>query len=169
MIQDVFEDTEGKLGPIVSGELFYALTDRVSLGLNVEWEKHKINDIPSGFLYGHSTTLSVIPFVEVRSHGFMRNSPYVSLGLGANFNTFEESDSFQTICLISLLRTCKSDLDNTFALRAGLGTDYFVTEVLALNVEFGWKYNSGKIHGDIDDDFRAIVLTILFGIRSYWP
>jgi len=48
----------------------------------------------------------------------------------------------------------------TFAFKGGLGTDFFLTKNLALNLEAGWKLNDGGLN--------ASEIQTLFGGRLYF-
>lgn len=160
LTQDVATDTEGRSGPVISGNIIYGLTNILSLGLNVEWERHEIKDKPSGFNFGDQTTFSILPFAEIRSAGLGGNkdlSPYASFGLGVNLNSFSESGD------VSALGE-KIEPENSFALKIGAGVDYFVTPNFALNAEAGWKLNSGDVDFKIGetDDNKISAFSILY-------
>lgn len=177
LTQDIAEVTEGETGPIISGNIFYGLTDTVSLGLIVEWERHKVEDTTPGFPafnLGDETTISLLPTVELRAAGLGAFSPYGSFGIGLNINSFNESSELAAFCAPV---TCTIEPENTFALKVSGGADYFVTPNLALNAEIGWKLNSGDADvivcflGFCDAatvDNKVSVLTTLFGLRYYF-
>ncbi|HLG30905.1 MAG TPA: outer membrane beta-barrel protein [Candidatus Brocadiales bacterium] len=165
--QDLAADTEGKIGPIISGNITYGLTNIFSVGLNVEWEKHKVNDKPTGFNFGDENTISVLPFAEIRSTGLGGNRnllPYAFFGLGININSFSESSDVAPV---------EIEPENTLALKIGVGADYFVTPNLALNAEAGYKLNSGDVDFKIGgftlgtDDNEISTFSLLFGLRYY--
>jgi hypothetical protein len=85
--QDIAADFSGTTGPIISGNILYHLTDILSVGFNVEWEKHNIE--VGGEDMGHAKTLSLIPFLEVHPIKVGALSPYGFLGLGLNVNSFK--------------------------------------------------------------------------------
>lgn len=165
--QDVATDTEGETGPVISGNITYGLTNILSIGLNVEWEKHEIKDKPTGFSFGDENTISVLPFAEIRSTGLGGNRnllPYASFGLGININSFSES---------SRVASVEIEPKNTLALKIGVGADYFVTPNFALNAEAGYKLNSGEVDfksGGFTfgtDDNEISTFSLLFGLRYY--
>jgi outer membrane protein OmpA-like peptidoglycan-associated protein len=105
-------------------------------------------------------------------------SPYLSLALGGNFNWIGDRPSGP-----GLARGLSSDADHSFALKAGGGLDYFLTNNLAFNTEVGWKMNRrGHIRfAGVIDDFgqgeaglakarlRASTVSVLFGVRYFFP
>lgn len=63
--------------------------------------------------------------------------------------------------------------DDNLGAKFGAGLDYFATDSMSLNVELGWKVNSGDAEGGttltrITEDFDANVLTLLLGVRFYF-
>jgi hypothetical protein len=179
---DLTQIFDGKTGPVVSGNLLYGLTDLFSVGLNVEWEKHKVEAGAADF--GDAVTVSVIPFVEAR--GFETNgvSPYGSFGAGLNINSFDlrERDVIlvdnltpeQVAALDPSSVIGKVDRRPTVAVKLGAGADYFFTRHVALNAEIGWKLNLGKaelctLSGACRTDrWNASVFTALLGFRYYF-
>ncbi len=92
--------------------------------------------------------------------------PYGTLAVGININSFDED---------SIIAPLQVEPDNTFALKVGMGADYFVTPELALNGELGWKLNSGDTEfslpgvlptGTLDTDLSAI--SFIAGVRYYF-
>ena len=163
--QDVAEETKGKEGPIVSGNILYGLTNTLSVGLNAEWEKHRVEAV--GQEFGDATTVSVIPFAEFHALGLGAFSPYLSLGLGLNLNSFSRN-SFGNLAFT------KVDPKETISIKAGGGADYFATRNLALNAEVGWKGNPSKVDvcgpsiGCGTDDWKMSVFSVLLGLRYYF-
>jgi len=170
LTQDVSGSIEANTGPIISGNILYGLTDNFSMGLNLEWETHQAESVGD---IGDINIFSLIPFIEFRPGGRQAFSPYASLGIGININSFNEESGLFCVTTIGS-GFCKIEPENTFALKFAGGFDYFVTPNLALNAEIGWKLNSGdsdvKVSGvgTISDDFRASVFNLLFGLRYYF-
>lgn len=162
LTQNVDSGTEGKVGPIVGGNVLYAVMDQAFVGLNLEWEQHKVVDGPGHFDYGMENTLSILPFMEVRLPVSSEVYPYLSLGMGVNINSFSESGDIDPTKIIP---------DNTFALKLGLGTDFPVSPSLAINGEIGWKYNSGNVDfkgggvGLGSGDNNISVVSLMVGFR----
>jgi len=155
----------GNPGPIVSGNIIYGVTNSVSAGVNVEWETHQtdIEVLGIEFDIGDATTVSLLPFVELRAT-YGSFVPYASLGAGINFNSFDVEP---------VLTPLQIDPDNTFALKVGGGADYFLTPSFALNAELGWKLNSGDVELSVPGftatgDYNASAFSLLFGLRTYF-
>src|ERR1700693_1742568 len=174
LVQTLSEKTEGEPGLIINGNISYGLTDKVFAGLQVEWEKHKVQDNSSNFNYGDETTVSLIPTIEFHPRGGSSFSPYGLLGLGINFNSFNESSDLNALCAPAL---CRIEPKNTVALKGGLGIDYFITPHLAYNGELGLKMNDGS--SDITGTFpgftsgtsidnRVCVVSLIFGVHYYY-
>ncbi len=167
--QDLSEDLDADAEPfLVSGEILYVQSDVFSLGVNVEYHEHDVDSASLARTLGTVKTLSIIPFAEFRPLGFKKLSPYGLFGLSFNLNSF----SFKTgACVFPCLRVYEPD-DNLGA-KFGAGLDYFATDSMSLNVELGWKVNSGDAEGGtqsarITEDFNANVLTLLLGVRFYF-
>ena len=172
LTQDVSDDAEWELGPIVSANLMYGLTDSLTLGLNVEWERNKLQSFDTDL--GDAKTVSFLAFTEFRMT-CEALSTYLSFGAGLNFNSFEEDATIQTGCNAAYRVTCDEiEPENTFALKASLGVDYFVTSNLALNTDFGWKINRAdaalKLGGVTvaTRNFNVSLFAFLFGLRYYF-
>jgi opacity protein-like surface antigen len=164
LTQNVDTDTVGKSGPIVGANVLYAVMDQAFVGLNVEWEQHKVEYDPTHLNLGKENTLSLLPFIEVRLPVPSEVYPYLSLGMGVNLNSFSESGDIDP---------AKINPDNTFALKIALGTDFPVSPALAINGEIGWKYNSGnktfKGGGSAfaSGDNNISVVTLMVGFRFF--
>ncbi|HZR46648.1 MAG TPA: outer membrane beta-barrel protein [Candidatus Manganitrophaceae bacterium] len=159
---DLTGSVKGKTGPMVGGDLLYRLNDLFSLGLDVEWEKHRVTAL--GFDIGDATAFSLIPFVSLHGYESGAFSPYGLFGLGVNINSFRIADS-------NLLS--RADPDNTMAVKIGLGADYFATRHLALNTEIGWKLNLGEAAlcapaGCSSPRWNTSAFTALVGLRYYF-
>jgi opacity protein-like surface antigen len=166
------EYTKGGPGVMGNGNVSYGITERVLLGINIEWEKHEIKNWSTGFYYGDETTVSIIPTIEY--HFFAESSfyPYVLLGFGINMNSFSGSSDLVAQCAI-----CRMDPKNTFALKGGGGIDYFITHNLAVNGELDLKMNDGT--SDLTGNFpgfssgnsmgnSACVLSLILGVRYFY-
>ncbi len=172
---EIVRRTDGKPGPIVSGTIAYSPIDLFSLGINIEWEAHKLEPGVSG----NFTTVSLIPFTEIRLNVSRVFIPYASLGVGININS--QTDARIKSCIGSFVGPgfaifpCNLEPDNSFALKVGGGIDYYISEALALNTEIAWKMNAGDAELCVEGsgcpgtvDFDANVFMILFGIRYYF-
>lgn len=179
--QDIAADFSGTTGPIISGNILYHLTDILSVGLNVEWEKYNIEVGREDM--GYAKTLSLIPFFEVHPINIGALSPYGFFGLGLNVNSFKRHNPRIVIrddmtpeekLLLDTLLLNKIDPGNTLALKIGAGADYFATQNLAINLEIGWKVNSGnaRMCGPSEDcvthPWEADAFTFLSGLRYFF-
>jgi opacity protein-like surface antigen len=164
-----------RTGPMVSGKVSYGANDIFSLGLEVEWDTHKIptKTVVDGLSEtfdagGRLRTVSILPFVEIRPVKFGSLSPYLSLGVGANINSVGSKTS-----QVKSFRA-----ENNFGVKVGGGIDYFITQNLALNSEVGWKYNRGDVRIAGNDSFpdpvngsdrmNASAVSVLFGVRYFF-
>ena len=158
--QDIAVGLEGKTGPLISINILYGNTDILSTGLDIQWERHKVEEIGVDTDIGEASTVSLIPFVELRAARIGNLTPYASLGIGVNINSFSVDNI---------------NPETTFTVKFAGGADYFVTPDLALNAELGWKLNSGEVNacnsltGDcVTDDWKISALNALFGLRYYF-
>ena len=170
LTQDILQgSSQGALGPTLSGEALVIINNFITAGLNIEWEIHQVDR--GGVDRGEATTISLIPFYEIRVPYWGDFSVYQVLGVGININSFDEDQAF---CTATYGSTCEFDPVNTVALKVGGGFDYFITPFLALNTEIGWKFNSGEASVQAGgstvaiEDYDANVFTVLFGLRQYF-
>lgn len=161
---------EGQVGPIFNGVILYDLNKYVSLGLEAEWEQHKIDQ--AALTLGDASAASLFFRFEGHLERTQPISPYVLLAVGYNLNFFSEEDAYLAECGAD----CNVDIDNTFSIKAGFGTDLFVLfENAAINLEVAWKYNKANIDffsgGDIvaSDDYNGSSIYLLIGFRYRFP
>ncbi len=161
---------EGQVGPIFNGVIVYDLNKYVSLGLEAEWEQHKIDQ--AALTLGDASAASLFFRFEGHLERTQPISPYVLLAVGYNLNFFSEEDAYLAECGAD----CSVDIDNTFSLKAGFGADLFVLfENAAINFEVAWKYNKADIDflsgGDTvaSDDYNGSALYLLIGFRYHFP
>jgi hypothetical protein len=172
LTQDVVSsaNVEGQVGPIFNGVMVYDLNKYVSLGLEAEWEQHKIDQ--AALTLGDASAASMFFRFEGHLERTQPISPYVLLAVGYNLNFFGEEDAYLAECGAD----CNVDIDNTFSLKAGFGMDLFVLfENAAINLEVAWKYNKA----DIDfisgadtvasDDYNGSTVYLLIGFRYHFP
>jgi len=172
LTQDAVSNTniEGQVGPIFNGVMVYDLNKYVSLGLEAEWEQHKIDQ--AALTLGDASTASLFFRFEGHLERTQPISPYVLLAVGYNLNSFSEEDAYLAECGAD----CNVDIDNTFSLKAGFGVDLFVLfENAAINFEVAWKYNKADIDffsgRDLvaSDDYNGSALYLLIGFRYHFP
>ncbi len=130
------------VGPYLSFNALYWVgrVDPVDLllGLDVDYNSLPVNSQSSSFSWGNTSTVSLLPTVELRTDKLGNVSLYGSLGLGVNFNGFSNSASLNTFCGSF---TCTIAPGTSFAARFGVGLDYFISPNFALNAEIGYLFN----------------------------
>ena len=130
------------VGPYLSFNALYGVgrVDPVDLllGLDVDYNSLPVNSQSSSFSWGNTSTVSLLPTVELRTDKLGNVSLYGSLGLGVNFNGFSNSASLNTFCGSF---TCTIAPGTSFAARFGVGLDYFISPNFALNAEIGYLFN----------------------------
>ena len=161
---------EGQIGPLLNGLMVYALNKNVSLGVEAEWEQHKLDE--ASLTLGDASTASLFFRFEGHLETTQPISPYVLLAVGYNLNFFSEDDAYLSECG----QDCSIEVDNTFSLKAGVGADLFVLfENAAINFELAWKYNKANIDfisgGETvaSDDYNGSALSLLLGFRYHFP
>jgi len=161
------------IGPLVNGEVLYALREWVRVGMMLEWHQHSID--LWGPKLGTLGVFSILPTVEFRPDRSTRERlgwesfvnydlglksliPYVSLGLGANVHSFSNSKE---------VADRAGSFSTTFALRVATGIDIALNSKWSLNTEVAWNSDSGtyKFNGQ-EADFNASTLNLLVGIRT---
>lgn len=178
--QDVTESASvnGNLGPALNFDLLYAINRYISLGFELEWERHNVDlQFPiSDVSLGHISTISLLPCVEVHFIGADTFSPYLFLGLGYNINAFGRSDEFNGVFpFLGVASGTDLGIADAFALKVGIGTDIFLADSFAINVDLGWKYNPGDFNVTRNNvEIASLstdesVFTALFGFRYYFP
>ena len=126
------------VGPYVSANALYGVWSNVLIGLDIDYNSLPVNVNTTSFNLGNTSTVSLLPTIEVRTDDDHNFSFYASLGLGVNFNNFSNSSSLNALCSGV---TCAINPSDSFAARLGLGMDYFVTQNFALNTELGYLFN----------------------------
>ena len=192
LTQDVATDMTSGKDPIISARIFYGVGDAglsgplngladflflsatprsypLVLGVNIEWEEHRIKDVVTGLSYGKIHTKSLIPYAELHVAGYESFSPYVMLGVGLHFNGFNESTELISDCTKNHV-VCSISPKKTVAVEFGGGVDYFLSSHLALNTEINWKYNSHGVDaeniGKSDiQRFKTSHASFLLGLR----
>ena len=160
------------IGPLVNGEVLYALREWMRIGMMLEWHQHSIN--LHGPKLGTLGVFSILPTVEFRPDRGTRERlgwesfvneelslksliPYVSLGLGANAQSFSNSDE---------VAVKAESFSTTFALRVATGFDIAIDSKWSFNTEVAWNRDSGTYNFNGQKaDFKASTLNLLVGIR----
>jgi hypothetical protein len=161
---------EGQIGPLFNGVVVYDLHKNVSLGFEAEWEQHKLDQ--ADLTLGKASTTSLLIRFEFHIERTQPISPYFLFAGGYNLNAFSEDDAYLAACG----QDCAIDIDNSFTIKAGFGTDLFVLfEHAALNAEVAWKYNKADMDfsaGGLavgSDDYNGSALSLLLGFRYHFP
>jgi opacity protein-like surface antigen len=171
---DPTETYEGNAGLAVNAQAFYGVSKNLAVGFMLDWNRNTvdINTFGLSVNLGTLNAVSLMPYAELRTT-YDRWAPYVGVGLGININSFSVDSGFNSACTVVFGGNCDIKPDNTFAFKVSAGTDYFLTENLALNADLGWKRNSGSL--DItapglgaSADFNASVMTLMVGVRAYF-
>lgn len=131
--------TTGSLGPVIEGEVQYDFSKSFSVGLGTEWEYHNTGVNLGVGNVGNINTVSILPFARYQFN-LDRFHPYFNLGLGYNINTFNLAGTIAGIPTAGLV----AFVNNSFAVKPGVGLDYFIGDSWALNAEFDWKWNSAN-------------------------
>jgi hypothetical protein len=172
LTQDVASvgNTTGRIGPIINAVVVYEANKYLSLGLDVEYEQHQIEQ--GSMTLGDASTFSFLARFELHPEKTRPISPYFLLVSGYNFNSFRENDTYLSSCG----ENCHIDIDNTLTIKVGFGLDMFLlSDTTAINVEAAWKYNKADMDFITDgteiasDAFDGSSLSLFFGFRYYFP
>lgn len=173
--QDVIEDLDeidSNVGPLVGGSLLYRVNEIFSFGFEIEWESHGV-DIYDVDL-GSASAISLLPFVEVHLPASERVSPYLCLGFGYNINNFSPSDEAKAAVGYFYGADYDVEVDDSLAVKVGLGIDWLVSERVALNGEAAWKLNQGDVAETLDGvevssgDFNGSSIALRLGVRVFF-
>lgn len=163
-------NVEGQIGPLFNGLILYDFHEYVSLGLEVEWERHKTDQ--ADVTLGDADTASIFFRAECHLQRTPPISPYFFLAGGYNINSFGEEDAYLAACG----EGCRIKIDNGFGIKAGFGADLFVLfENGAISLEAAWKYNKADMDfiwgGEtvVSDDYNGSALNLLIGFRYHFP
>ncbi|MGQ9653435.1 MAG: outer membrane beta-barrel protein [Thermodesulfobacteriota bacterium] len=171
VIQDV-KEIDSDVGPLVAGSLLYRVNEIFSVGFEIEWESHGV-DI-RGLDWGSASAISLLPFVEVHLPASERISPYLCLGFGYNINSLSPSDTARKAAADLFGADYDAEVDDSLAVKAGLGLDWFVSDRVALNGEAAWKLNKGDAAETLDGvavnsgDFNGSSFALRLGVRVFF-
>lgn len=167
LTQSLSSNINTQTGPALNFQSMYALTNMITVGLMLEWERRGVDREVRYLDLGSMDTVSLLPTVELRPGHLGQVFPYASMGIGVNFNSFSENGA------IGANRISPS---NNFAFRLAAGADYFITKTIALNTELAWKRNDGHAHisgpggnlGLNPSDWNASSFNFLLGVRWFY-
>ncbi len=141
----------------LGGIATYRATEEFHLGVAVNWS-HQDMDLGSTTI-GTLDTLTLLGQAEYHLDVGRGGSPYGFLGAGVNFNETSYTAAQESGC------GCAIDADPSFAFRAGLGWDQWVSEAVALNLEAGWTLDAARARDTGKFDFEASSFSVLIGMR----
>ncbi len=169
---DIFENNDSEPSSTLNVQFYYSFKRILNVGIMTEYDKHRVEDKRFGRT-GKFETFSLMPFVE--GHVTVgRFSPYASVALGINVNEFKESGGLNNFCG-SRFNGCKVELDPTVAFRIAGGTDIFLNDHVALNLEVAWKSNKGDAEFEVngtkafESKFTAHTFLAIAGVKFYFP
>ena len=163
--QTVLKNTDNHtdVSSIVNFEGLYVVKEWLRVGIMYQYVPLTI-DLASGGKFGSLQTHSVLPTVEVRptenmlrDQWFKGMSPYLALGVGANWHLFKSGSA-------ALNNAAKFPV--TPAFRVATGFDVPITEYVSFNAEVAWNRDAGtyRLNGT-DADFNASAVNVLGGLR----
>lgn len=153
--QDHVSNAVASLGGAGSLQLLYQFSPYFRFGLTVDGQQQTV-DVKNGTgTFGDLLTVAVMPTIEMRPFQTTAAIPYLSVGLGMNFNMFSTAT-----------RVLPLDYGNTFAARVAGGLDIPLTPHWSLNTEVAWRLNKGDwTQMGMTGRFDATSVLGLVGIR----
>ena len=147
----------------------YWLSDMFSLELAVEYVTTATDAKTSGKTVdmGDLTQIPILLTFQYHPFTFEGFSPYVGVGAGYYINDFDTSDAFKA------LATGGKDLevDSNAGFHACLGTDYFVNDTMAVNLDVRYAFNSTKFKTEGSTSEETIDLnayTVKLGFKYFF-
>ena len=128
-----------------------------NMAINFDYEHHELDDTKTEI-----DVVTVMPFVEFRTR-YEHWAPYFTTGVGINFSSVKKEPSGVDV-----------DIKNSLALKFGIGTDWFITDHIALNTETAWKYNNPDVKGKVAGSTVASgngdlsTVQVMAGLRFYF-
>jgi opacity protein-like surface antigen len=191
LTQDIEADVKSGRDALVGAQIFYGMgeanlsgvthemadffflgsgrrTYPVWVGLDLNWEDHKLKDRVTGSTFGSTRTITLLPYAELHAKGADSSfSPYILFGLGLNLNRFSESAELANRCAPV---PCSLSPKTSVAVKIGAGADYPLSPNWAFNAEAGWKFNSASVNAEgltnpEIDRLRTSHFSLLVGLR----
>lgn len=131
--QDHVSNGSPALGGAGSVQLLYQFNPHVRFGLTVDGQQQTLEVKGGNGTFGDLFTVAVMPTMEMRPFLTSTVIPYLSVGLGMNFNMFSAESGVPAL-----------DYNNTFAARIAGGVDVPLTAHWSLNTEVAWRLNKGE-------------------------
>ena len=162
--QEIVDTTNTGLGHVLnfSGHLWAEPMDQYWLHAHMAAALRGRGKSEIGFsLPAHGDLIAPVRGISTGRWGEVQ--PYLSTGIGVNFNSASESEAVKR-------NNVTLSPNNTFAWRLAGGLDFAVTQNVLLNTEFAMDRNRGSIEtkqgGTTSDSrFDATSMNILFGVR----
>ena len=153
--QDHVSNAAASLGSAGSLQILYQFSPHFRFGLTVDGQQQAVNVKNGAGTFGDLRTVAVMPTVEMRPFRTTIAIPYLSVGLGMNFNMFSTAT-----------RVAPLDYGNTFAARIAGGLDIPLTPHWSFNTEVAWRLNKGDwTQIGMTGRFDATSVLGLIGIR----
>ncbi len=153
--QDHVSNAAASLGGAGSLQFLYQFSPYFRFGLTVDGQQQAVDVKNGAGTFGDLLTVAVMPTVEMRPFQTTTAIPYLSVGLGMNFNMFSTAT-----------RVLPLDYGNTFAARIAGGLDIPLTPHWSLNTELAWRLNKGDwTQMGMTGRFDATSVLGLVGIR----
>jgi opacity protein-like surface antigen len=162
--QEIVDNTNTGLGHALNFQATYGLNRWINIGSMLTWQRLSVDvESPKSDLASLHTVTLLPLYVEYRPGRWGEVQPYLSTGIGVNFNSASESDALKR-------NNVTLSPNNTFAWRLAGGLDFAVTEHVLLNTEFAMNRNRGSIETKqggttTDSPFDATSMNILFGVK----
>ena len=131
--QDHVSNGSPSLGGAGSVQLLYQFNPHVRFGVTVDGQQQALDVKGGRGKFGDLFTVAVMPTMEMRPFLTTVAIPYLSVGLGMNFNMFSAESGVPAL-----------DYNNTFAARIAGGVDVPLTAHWGLNTEVAWRLNKGE-------------------------
>ncbi len=175
---DGFVDTSVGVVPTFGANIAYAIGDKVVVGLLGEYQMLSLDMEVFGYEvdWGDANSITLMPFVEWHFIGRSAAgiSPYLLIAAGGNLNSFDVDDQVKQEARLLYGGDYDIEVDDTFGFKVGFGSDFFITEKFAANLELGWKYNKGEARETLNGvsigsgDFNASNFAFTGGLRYYF-
>ncbi|MCW5799148.1 MAG: hypothetical protein KIT40_11640 [Nitrospira sp.] len=131
--QDHVSNGSPSLGGAGSLQLLYQFNPHFRFGMTVDGQQQALDVKGGKGKFGDLFTVAVMPTIEMRPFLTTSAIPYLSVGLGMNFNMFSAESGVPTL-----------DYNNTFAARIAGGVDVPLTAHWSFNTEVAWRLNKGE-------------------------
>lgn len=162
--QEIVDNTNTGVGPAINLLATYGLNKWINIGSMLAWQRLSMDvESPKSDLASLHTVTLLPLYMEYRPGQWGEVQPYLSTGIGVNFNSASESDAVKS-------NNVTLSPGNTFAWRLAGGLDFAITQHVLLNTEFAMNRNRGTIETQqggttSDSPFDATSMNVLFGVK----